>query len=267
VAYHTTTSRDSDLAEIYSTPLLTQEEEHALATRVAAGDAGARDHLARANLRLVVHIARDYAGKGLALDDLIAEGNLGLMRAVEGFDPGAGTRFSTYAAYWVKQSMRVALNKTGHAVRLPQYVGTMMGAWRVAETELQDELGRGPSRAEVDGRLGLSARMARIVEQAQKASMSGGHVGGDMDLGEFDVAGLTPAPDAGATAADDLRVALGAMDGLGGRDAMVLRMRFGLDGGEPATLREIGEKLGLTRERVRQIERGALDTLREQLSA
>lgn len=257
---------DSYLSEIDETALLTPAAERDLARRIALGDAAARDHLARANLRLVVRIARQYVGKGLPIDDLIAEGNLGLMRAVEGFDPDAGTRFCTYASYWVKQSIRSALNKSGHAVRLPQYVGVLLGKWRRAEAELRDELGRDPERAEVAGRLGLSPKLASVVLRAQKAVASG-QAAEEVDIGEMVADARATAPDDHLATADDLRATLGALDGLGEREVTVLRMRFALGGGEPATLQEVGAKLGLTRERVRQIERDALDALRTRLIA
>lgn len=159
-------SRDpfaSYLSEIDRTPLLSAAGERELAKRIATGDVEARDELARANLRLVVSIARQYSGRGLPLEDLIAEGNVGLLRAVEGFDPGAGTRFSTYAAFWVRQAVRVALNKYGHAVRLPQYMGVLLPKWRRAEAALRDSLGRDPSAAEVATELGLKRGQARAV--------------------------------------------------------------------------------------------------------
>ncbi|MDB5307125.1 MAG: polymerase subunit sigma [Gemmataceae bacterium] len=262
---------DSYLSEINRTPLLTADEERQLAARIAAGDRAARDHLARANLRLVVRIARQYAGGGLALEDLIAEGNLGLMRAVEGFDPAAGTRFCTYAAYWVKQSIRVALNKSGHAVRLPQYMGTLLGKWWRTETTLRDELGRDATPPEVADRLGLKTKQTRAVAQAQKAvafRRPGVGAGAeDVDLAELLPDGRVPAPDDHLAGADEVRAAVGLLDRLGKREAMVLRLRFGLGGGDPATLREVGDRLGVTRERARQIERDALASLRDRLTA
>jgi RNA polymerase primary sigma factor len=257
---------DTYLAEIDRTPLLTPAAERELAYRIAAGDAAARDRLVRANLRLVVRIARDYRGKGLSLEDLVAEGNLGLVRAAEGFDPAAGCRFATYASYWVKQSIRSALNKTGHAVRLPHYASTLLGQWRRAEAELRDELSRPPEREEVAGRLGLTPKQARVVARAEKAVASGRTGGAEADLGEF-VAGEWTAPDAPLADADDRRAALAAVERLGAREATILRLRFGLGGDEPATLQQVGDTLGLTRERVRQIERDALAALRGRLVA
>src|SRR5262245_50389862 len=136
-------------SEIDATPLLSAEEEADLAFRVREGDAEARDHLVRANLRLVVSIARGYLGMGMELADLIAEGNLGVLRAVEGFDPTMKTRFSTYAGYWIKQSIRRGLINTGKTVRVPVYMAQLMTEWRRAAAGLQEELGRPPTEEEV----------------------------------------------------------------------------------------------------------------------
>ena len=263
-------SRDpfsSYLSEIDRTALLTAAQERELAHRIATGDVEARDQLARANLRLVVSIARQYAGRGLALEDLIAEGNVGLLRAVEGFDPTAGTRFSTYAAFWVRQAVRVALNKYGHAVRLPQYMGVLLPKWRRAEAGLRDSLGREPMATEVAAELGLKRGQARAVAKALKAVGSARAVGGEDDANALLADIHAAAPQDRLAAADDVRAALGSLERLGEREAAVLRLRFGLDGGEPMTLEDVGRQFGLTRERARQIERSALATLRESLAA
>jgi RNA polymerase primary sigma factor len=263
-------SRDpfaSYLTEIDRTPLLSAAGERELAARIAEGDVEARDELARANLRLVVSIARQYSNRGLPLEDLIAEGNVGLLRAVEGFDPGAGTRFSTYAAFWVRQAVRVALNKYGHAVRLPQYMGVLLPKWRRAEAALRDSLGREPSAAEVASELGLKRGQARAVAKALKAVGSARAVGGDEDANSLLADVHAAAPTDRLAAADDVRAALGELERLGEREAAVLRLRFGLDGGEPMKLEDVGRQFGLTRERARQIERSALAALRESLAA
>src|SRR5262249_34842247 len=142
------------------------EEELELAYRVLDGDAEARDHLVRANLRLVVNIARSYGGKGMDLPDLIAEGNLGLLRAAEGFDPTMGTRFSTYASYWIRQYIKRGLLNTGKTIRLPAYTNDLMNKWRRATAQLQDELGRPPTQEEVAQHLNLSRRKFKIVKKA-----------------------------------------------------------------------------------------------------
>lgn len=263
-------SRDpfsSYLSEIDRTPLLNAAGERELAARIAMGDVEARDELARANLRLVVSIARQYSGRGLALEDLIAEGNVGLLRAVEGFDPAAGTRFSTYAAFWVRQAVRVALNKYGHAVRLPQYMGVLLPKWRRAEASLRDSLGREATAVEIAAELGLKRGQARAVAKALKAVGSARATGGEEDTNALleDIHAAAPADR--LAAADDVRAALGSLELLDEREAAVLRLRFGLDGGEPMTLEDVGRQFGLTRERARQIERSALAALRESLAA
>src|SRR5438309_9046721 len=154
------------LSEINETPLLTADEEKQLALRIEKGDSEARDHMVRANLRLVVNIARSYTGKGLGLQDLIAEGNLGLMRAVEGFDPGMNTRFSTYASYWIKQSIKRALVNTAKTIRIPAYMVELLAKWRRATTKLQDELGRPPTHEEVAKSLELPKKKLAISKKA-----------------------------------------------------------------------------------------------------
>ena len=134
------------LREINETALLTADEEKMLAYRIEEGDAAARDRMVRANLRLVVNIARSYTNKGLSLQDLIEEGNLGLLRAVEGFDPTMNTRFSTYASYWIKQSIKRALVNTAKTIRVPAYMVELLAKWRRASAQLQEELGRAPSQ-------------------------------------------------------------------------------------------------------------------------
>src|SRR5690349_12302108 len=157
---------ESYLREIDKTPLLTAEEEKALARRIEDGDSEARDHLVRANLRLVVNIARSYTGKGLGLQDLIEEGNLGLLRAVEGFDPAIGTRFSTYASYWIKQSIKRALINTAKTIRIPAYMVELLSKWRRATSRLSDELGRTPTPEEIARVLGLPRKKLPIIKKA-----------------------------------------------------------------------------------------------------
>jgi RNA polymerase primary sigma factor len=256
---------ESYLVEIDRTPLLSLDSEKDLARQIAAGDRGARDQMVRANLRLVVGIARQYSHRGLGLEDLISEGNVGLMRAVEGFDQKMGNRFSTYASYWIKQSIRGALNKSAHAVRLPQYMSCLLIKWRQTEAECRDVLGREASREEVAARLGLTPRQFRAVTKGQKAIASGKT--GRADDEECDVVpdDRSLPPDEYVDAADEARVAIARLDGLGTRAAKILRLRYGLGGEEPATLREIGKRLGLHKERIRQIERDSLAVLRNQL--
>jgi RNA polymerase primary sigma factor len=254
---------DPYLHDIDETPLLTADEERELAWRIEDGDSEARDHLVRANLRLVVNLARHYAGRGLCMEDLIAEGNLGLLRAAEGYDPSMETRFSTYAAYWVKQSMRRALTTKAGSVHLPAYMATMLSKWRRASTELREELKREPTPEEVAAKLGLSPKRLKVIQKAMRIHGVVREEGGPA------LAGLAggDAPDSRMSSAEEMSQVLGLVAGMEKREAAVLRMRFGLDGEQPRTLQEIGDQLGLTRERVRQIEAEALRNLRERLEA
>ena len=199
------------LREINDTSLLSADDEKRLAHAIARGDAAARDHMVRANLRLVVNIARGYANRGLPLPDLIEEGNLGLLRAVEGFDPKVGTRFSTYASYWIKQSIKRALINSGKTIRIPAYmVEQPDGGWSLGEI-VRDENMKCPAEVLLD-----EDTMKHVLERIERL--------------------------------DD-------------RASKILKLRFGLGGGEPMTLKEIGAELGLTRERVRQIEAETLAML------
>jgi RNA polymerase primary sigma factor len=256
------------LREINETPLLTAAQEKELARRIWEGDTAARDCMVRANLRLVVNIARNYVGKGLDLPDLIEEGNLGLLRAVEGFDPGMNTRFSTYAGYWIKQSIKRALINTGKTIRIPAYMAQLLTEWRRATAELQEDLGRPPTQEEVAAHMNLPRRKLNLIKKAIRIYNAAPQAdpaedGQTIDATIMDMRVKTP--DDTLIETDDVRQVLTLLDRMGEREATVLRLRFGLDGGEPKTLKEIGERLGLTRERVRQIEREALGALRENM--
>src|SRR5580692_5350130 len=160
------TPLETYLREINETALLSARDEQQLATAIGTGDNRARDRMVRANLRLVVNIARGYTGKGLSLQDLIEEGNLGLLRAVEGFDPAMGTRFSTYASYWIKQSIKRALINTAKTIRIPAYMVELLSKWRRASTRLAEELGRTPTPEEVARVLGLPRKKLPIIKKA-----------------------------------------------------------------------------------------------------
>jgi RNA polymerase primary sigma factor len=257
------------LREINEMALLTAREELELAEGIAMGDVRARDRMVRANLRLVVNIARGYTGKGLGLQDLIEEGNLGLLRAVEGFDPKVGTRFSTYASYWIKQSIKRALINSAKTIRIPAYMVELLSKWRRATARLNEELGRIPTQEEVARVLGLPKKKLPIIRKAihinnsvpQSDQNESGWSLGDMVTDE-----RLKAPDEAMLDHDILKHAMELLGGLEGREAMVLKLRFGLDGCEPHTLKEIGAELGLTRERVRQIETEALRRLADGLT-
>jgi RNA polymerase primary sigma factor len=256
------------LREINETALLNAEEEKQLAYRIEQGDSEARDRMVRANLRLVVNIARSYTGKGLGLQDLIEEGNLGLLRAVEGFDPTMNTRFSTYASYWIKQSIKRALVNTAKTIRIPAYMVELLAKWRRATSKLQDELGRPPTQEEVATSLDLPKKKLNIIKKAihvYNSAPQTEQIEGGWSLDELLMDANTKTPDTELVEADDLHHVLDLLQKMDRREATVLRMRFGLDDDEPKTLKEIGECLGLTRERVRQIESEALGKLSESL--
>lgn len=265
---HSQSPLETYLREINETPLLNAQEEKDLARRIAKGDAPARDHMVRANLRLVVNIARGYVGKGLGLQDLIEEGNLGLLRAVEGFDPDMGTRFSTYASYWIKQSIKRALINSAKTIRIPAYMVELLSKWRRASARLTEELGRTPTQEEVGRILGLPRKKLPIIKKAiqiynstpQSDQTDAGWSLGDMVMDE-----RLKAPDEELLDHDVLSTAMELLEDLDTREATVLRMRFGLGDTQTHTLKEIGCELGLTRERVRQIETEALGKLADGL--
>ncbi len=258
------TPLETYLREINETALLTADQEKELARAIGRGDVRARDHMVRANLRLVVNIARGYTGKGLGLQDLIEEGNLGLMRAVEGFDPEMGTRFSTYASYWIKQSIKRALINSAKTIRIPAYMVELLSKWRRAKTRLIDELGRNPTPEEIGRLLGLPKRKLPIIKKAiqiYNAAPQSDQSDAGWSLGEMVIDDRMRTPDDEMLESDVLSSVMSMLKDLEAREASVLQMRFGLGGLEPHTLKEIGEQLGLTRERVRQIETEALRKL------
>src|SRR5271166_6373126 len=254
------------LREINEMALLTADEEKELAHRIAHGDKMARDRMVRANLRLVVNIARGYIGKGLALQDLIEEGNLGLLRAVQGFDPAVGTRFSTYASYWIKQS----LVNTAKPIRIPAYMVELLFKWRRMASDMQESLGRPATIEEIAKALKLPKKKLAIVKKAIKVYNlvpQTDQPENGWSLGEMLMDERTRTPDVVMVEADNLRLVMHRLEEMDKREATVLRMRFGLDDAPPKTLKEIGESLGLTRERVRQIENEALGKLSASLRA
>ncbi|MBU6409103.1 MAG: sigma-70 family RNA polymerase sigma factor [Verrucomicrobia bacterium] len=253
------------LREIGRVKLLTPDEELALAKRIRKGDKQAREHMINANLRLVVKIAREYEGLGLPLLDLINEGNIGLMKGVDRFDTAKGAKLSTYASWWIKQSIRRALANQSKTIRLPVHVVDTLAHVRKAEARLHDTLGREPTDSDVADELHLDPRRIRRYRQASRAPVSLDSPVGDEDSPSVsDVVADANA----ATPSDHLAMRVDremvrrVLGTLNPRESAILAMRFGLDQGEGRTLEELGKKFGVTRERIRQIQEEALRKLR-----
>ena len=256
------------LREITVTVLLTAEEEFELAQAVDAGDMEARDLMIRSNLRLVVNIARGFTGRGLGLQDLIEEGNLGLLRAVEGFDPAMGTRFSTYASYWIKQSIKRALINSSKTIRIPAYMVEILAKWQRASLRLLEDLGRTPTHEEVARLVGVPRKRLSLIKKAILINslipqFDQPEIG--WTLNEIIADKRRYRPDEAMLASDNLAYVMEQIELMDPRDAAVVKMRYGLCGHEARTLKEIGARLGLTRERVRQIEIEVLNRLGESL--
>ncbi len=253
------------LQEINEVPLLNADEEKELGRRIHEGDLAAREHLIRANLRLVVSVAKMYAERGLSLPDLIAEGNIGLMKAAEKFDPAAGCRFSTYGTWWIKQSIRRALTNTVKSVRVPSYMSEIIAKWRVVSHELTYKLGRVPSVEEVAEELGVPKNNWPLLRRTIVTSGLGPQVSLDVLSQTQDTVQDTDVapPDEQLMNIDLLAKLEELLDIIDDRDATILRLRYGLGKAalDPMTLKEIGKVVGLTRERVRQIEQEALRKL------
>ncbi len=257
------------LHDISKIPLLTAEEERDLARRIAQGDEEARQHLISANLRLVVSIAKNYVNRGLAFSDLIAEGNIGLMKAVERFDPDAECRFSTYATWWIKQAIRRAITNTVKTVRIPAYMVETIAAWKSAESDLTAELGHQPTIDEIAEAIDLSPNNRTVIKRVINATRTAVQpISLDLlcSLNEVIEDRTTLQPDQQFFDDYERRKLRELLDLISDREATVLRLRYGLDDNTPMTLEEIGERLSLTRERIRQIENEALNKLFEYLS-
>jgi RNA polymerase sigma factor (sigma-70 family) len=255
--------------EISRIPLLTRDEEVALARRVQAGDEAAKTKLTEANLRLVVQVARRYLNRGLPLPDLIEEGNLGLIRAVEKFDPERGTRFSTYATWWIRHFIVRALANQARMIRLPVHVELLLGRYAKEQQRLSQELGRPPTTEEIARALGTTTEQVDELEEIRRHPVSLDAPTGD-DRGPVAemIADESADPNTFLLSLFRERADLTTvLDDLAANERLVLRRRFGLEGDPPETLETIGRRLGLTRERVRQIEATGLRKLRALLKA
>jgi RNA polymerase primary sigma factor len=256
------------LREIGEVALLTVQEEIELAARIKAGDRKARDHMIKANLRLVVKIAHDYDGYGLPLLDLINEGNIGLMKAVERFDPAKGGKLSTYSSWWIKQSIRRALANQGKTIRLPVHVADKIYHLRLAELRLQETLGREPTEEELAQELDTTPRRVAALRTAAIRPASLDAPLGDEDssrLGDVVPDEMASNPAESFEHRTTTAKVLELVEKLPDREASILRFRFGLNGGSEKTLEEVGKKFGVTRERIRQLQNLALGKLREML--
>jgi RNA polymerase primary sigma factor len=253
------------MQEIGKTPLLTKEEEVELAERIRKGDKEARDHMISANLRLVVKIAYDYNNFGLPLLDLISEGNIGLVKAVERFDPSKGGKLSTYAAWWIKQSIKRALANQSKTIRLPVHLVDRIARMRKITAQLADELDREPTDEEIAYAMDMPInKVAHLKSVSVRPASLDAPVGedGDTTFGELvgDESETTPLENLQQKSiSKDIKSVITRLDD---REAEIIQLRFGLDGSRPLTLEEVGEKFDITRERVRQIQNIAIHKMR-----
>ncbi|MEM0982566.1 MAG: RNA polymerase sigma factor RpoD/SigA [Planctomycetota bacterium] len=261
------------LDEIKKTPLLTAEEERELGWAIINdGCPESRERMIRSNLRLVVAIAKNYTGRGLTLSDLIEEGNVGLLRAVDGFDPAQGARFSTYASWWIKQAVKRALNNASQPIHIPAYMVELIAKWRVASRKLENELGNPPTMEQLAGEMDLPIKKIRMIRRAIKAFRTpaqegSGNDGDLLSMGELVADERQALPSESSLRTEELQTLRRLMETIDDREAMILRLRFGLDGRDPLTLKEIADEVGISRERVRQIVEEALGRLNERMTS
>jgi len=257
------------LREIGRTPLLTPQQEIKLAAKIKKGDGKARARMINSNLRLVVTIAQDYANLGLPLLDVISEGNIGLMTAVDRFDPSKGAKLSTYAAWWIRQSIKRALSNQGKTIRLPVHLGDKISKMRRVALQMSEELGREPTDDELSEEIGIASGKVSQLKTVSIRPASLDAPVSDNDLTEF---GESVADEEAQTPFEllrdkSLRDEVGnVLEVLDAREKKIVFQRFGLDGGKPRTLEEVGKKLGVTRERIRQVQNVALSKLRRALN-
>ncbi len=262
---YTASAFQTYLKEIKNIPLLSPEQEIDLATKSRKGDSKAREQLIRSNLRLVISIAKKYANKGLSFLDLIEEGNLGLLKAVEGYDPSSGWRFSTYATWWIKQAIRRALTNTAKTIRLPAYMVEKVSKLKGVSESLSSKLGREPSSKEIADEMDITADKVGMIERAIKSThlLTENITGSDLiwALSNVMTDERDKLPVEHLIDTHEKKRLKDLLHVINKREADILRMRYGLDKGEPMKLKDIGEKFKISKERVRQIEKAALNKL------
>lgn len=260
------------LKEINRYSLLTAEEERELGWKIINDQCPvARDRMVNSNLRLVVSIAKKYSNRGLPITDLIEEGNIGLLRAVEGFDPAQGARFSTYGSWWIKQGIKRALMNANQPIHIPAYMVELIAKWKMHSRLLQAQLGHPPTMEQLSEAMDLPVKKIQIIKRAVRAFNAPNQSPRDVNGEAVGLEGIV-ADYRGTTAdeqslrTEELSTLRSLMETIDDREAEILRLRFGLDGAEPLTLKEIAAEVGISRERVRQIIEESLDRLNDRLN-
>jgi len=266
--YHTDGPLAAYMKDIGSLPLISVKEEKILARKIHQGDEAAREKMIQSNLRLVVKIAQDYSNYGLPLVDLISEGNIGLMKGVERFDPERGVKFSTYAAWWIKQGIKRALANQSKTIRLPVHLVDKLSRMRRISAQLTEELGREPDDQELAEELGLPVKKIAQLRRVSMRPASLNHLVGDEDsteLGDL-IADEKVEDPADLLTADTLNKSIvDLLPILDDRERRILEMRFPMDGSKPMTLEDIGTEMKVTRERIRQLQNQALKKIKAEL--